>query len=128
MPRKPAAPKAPKVKPVLTRNEVIGLCKRFLKPDAGREVYYNPAESPMTMYRLVKQYPDRAFWLAYQLGFELRSLFWLLGKDGQAKLKQDYEVFHLKMAPIEKPMMEETKQGEDVVIVNKPKTVADLLR
>lgn len=128
MPRKPAAPKPPKVKPLFTRNEVIGLCKRFLKPDEFATKYYSPTESPMTMYRLAKQYPDRAFWMAYQLGFQLRSLYWLLGADGQAKLKQDYEVFQLRMPAIVVPVLEATKQGEDVVIVNKPKTVADLLR
>lgn len=125
MPRKPAKPK---VKPLFTRSEVIGLCKRFLKPDEYANKYYDSIKSPMTIYTLIKQYPDRAFWLAYQLGFELRSLYWFLGKDGQVKLKQDYEVFCLKLTPLEKPVMEETKVGEDVVIEKKPRTMADLLR
>jgi len=126
MPRKPAAPKKPKA--ILNRNEVIGLCKRFLKPDEGATRYYDPKTSPMIMYKLIKQYPNREFWLAYQLGFELRSLFWLTGDKGQEKLASDYAVFNLRLKPVEAHVMEDTKVGEDVVVVKRPQTVADLLR
>ena len=125
MPRKPAQPK---VKPLFSRNEVIGLCKRFLKEDEFATKYYDPRVSPMTMYALLKAYPSRQFWLNYELGFQLRSLFWLQGKDGQDRLKRDWEIFNLH---IEAPAIQEigdTKVGEDVV-VQRPKTsVADFLR
>lgn len=115
-------PKPPKVKPLFTRSEIVGLCKRFLKPDA-----YESSRDPMVMYKLVKQIPDRAFWLAYTMPFQLRALFWFLGKDGQAQLKRDFDVFNLTLPPVIAPVMEEIKVGEDAVIVRKPQTMAELL-
>lgn len=121
MARKPAAPKKPK--PLFTRNEVVGLCKRFLKENA-----YDPARDPMVLYRLLKQFPDRNFWLNYTMIFQLNALFWFLGKDGQEKLKQDYSIFCLNLAPVIEEKIEDEKVGEDVIIEKKPKTMAQLLR
>lgn len=122
MPRKPAAPKVPKPKPLFSRNEVIGIAKRFLKPDA-----YDGARDVMVIYRLIKQFPSAPFWRAYELPFKLNATLWFLGKDGQAQLKRDFDVFHLTLPPVVTPVMEETKVGEDAVIVRKPQTMAELL-
>lgn len=120
---KSSAPKTPKRKPLLTRPETIGLCKRFLKDDK-----YEGAQALMAMYKLIKQYPSREFWLAYQLGFQLNSLFWFLGKDGQERLARDWSLYQLKLKQVEQPKLEENKVGDDVV-VERPKTsVADFLR
>ncbi len=118
MPRKPAAPK---VKPLLSRPEVVGLCKRFLKEGAYKMI------DSMTLYGLLKQYPSRDFWLAYTLSFKLNSLFWFKGQDGQAQLARDWATFNLKMTPPPEYKLEDTKVGEDVAVVRKPRTIAELL-
>lgn len=120
MPRKPAIPKP---KPLLSRNEVIGLCKRFLKEGA-----YDPRRDPMVLYQLLKQYPNRDFWLNYTLGFSLNALFWFKGADGQAQLARDWATFSLDMPAQPEYKLEDAKVGEDVVIDKKPKTVAELLK
>lgn len=127
MPRK-ASPKPPKPKPLFSRNEVIGLCKRFLKPDEGLTKYYDPVKSPITMYQLLKMFPHREFWLHYELGFTLRSLYWFLGADGQEKLKRDWSVFNLDLGTQPEYKLEMAKVGEDVQIERPKTSVADLLR
>lgn len=123
MARKSPTPKVPKPKPLFSRDEVVGLCKRFLKEDA-----YQAARDKMVMYRLLKQYPSRAFWWHFELGFQLNAMFWFLGKDGQERLATDWATFSLDMPAQPEYKLEETKVGADVVIDRKPKTVADLLK
>ena len=120
MPRKPSAPKP---KPLLTRPEVIGLSKRFLKDGA-----YDGARDLMVMYRLLKAYPNRDFWLNRELPFKLNALFWFLGKDGKDWLQSEWDLFNLNLAPPLIPTLESTKVGEDVKIDTKPRTIAELLK
>jgi hypothetical protein len=124
----PRIKKAPKPAALFTRNEVIGLCKRFLKEDDSVNKYYDPVNSVVTMYQLIKRYPNREFWLAYELGFQLRSLYWLLGKDGKERLDRDWSIAQLDLGPQVEQIVGTEKVGEDVV-VEKPKvSVADFLR
>ena len=128
MPRKPAAPKAPKPKLLFSRAEVIGLCKRFLREKEGLTEFYHPVQSPMAMYALLKTYPSREFWLNMELGFQLRNLFWFRGEAGKAELDKRWSVYQLDLGPQVEHTVEDTKVGEDVVVV-KPKTsIADFLR
>lgn len=117
------ASKPPKAKPLLSRNEVIGLCKRWLKADK-----YNPILDPMIVYGLIKQLPNRDFWMAYTLPFSLNSTLWFKGKDGQAQLARDWATFNLDMPAQEEYKLETAKVGLDVVIDKRPRTVADLLK
>lgn len=117
-----AAAKAPKPKALLNRNETIGLAKRFVKLDK-----YDGLRDMMVLYRLYKQFPNRDFWLNYELGFQLNAMFWFLGKDGQDRLKRDWSVFHLDLKPQEEYKLEDTKVGEDLKIESKPKTMAEFL-
>lgn len=123
MPRKPSIPKVPKPKPLLTRPEVVGLCKRFLKPDA-----YDAKMSPIVLYRLLKQYPSAPFWLARELDWQPDNMFYFLSAHGQAWLKDQWDLFHLDMPAQTAYTLESTKVGEDVVIESKPRTVAELLK
>lgn len=120
MPRKPATPKP---KALLSRPEVVGLCKRFLKEGA-----YDPMRDPIALYTLLKQFPNRDFWLAYTLPFRLNAMYWFKGKDGQDQLKRDWDVFQLDIPAQPAYALETAKVGEDVVVDKKPRTVADLLR
>ena len=113
MPRKPAKPK---IKPLFSRAEVAGLCKRFLK-----EGKYDAIRDTMVMYQLLKQYPNEAFWRGYELGFTLNAMFWFKGKDGQERLARDWSIFNLDLGPQVRHTLEDTKVGEDIV-VQKPKT------
>ena len=117
------APKIPKPKPLFARNEVVGLAKRYLKPGQ-----YNPVLDTMVMYQLVKQFPSKAFWLNYFLDFQLNSLFWFKGEDGQKALKTRWELFNFHPEQPEEVKLEAEKVGEDIVVEKKKVTVADLLR
>lgn len=126
MPRKSTKP--PKPKPLFSRPEVVGLCKRFLKEKEGLTEYYHPVQAPMAMYGLIKLYPSREFWLNMDLGFTLRSLFWFRGQDGKAELDRRWSIYNLDLGPQVEHALLDTKVGEDVV-VEKPKvSVADFLR
>ncbi len=126
MPRKPAKPK---IKPLFTRPEVIGLCKRFLREDEFTTKYYDPVTAPMAMYGLIKLYPSREFWLNLELGFKLRSLYWLKGADGKAELDRRWSIHSLDLAPqVEQTELSDTKVGDDVIIERPKTSVADLLR
>lgn len=124
MPRKPAKPK---VVPLFTRPEVIGLCKRFLREDEFATKYYDPVKSPMSMYTLIKRYPSRAFWLNMELGFQLRSLYWFMGEAGKAELDKRWSIYTLDMGPQVVHTLETEKVGEDVVVTRPKVSVADIL-
>lgn len=115
--------KLPKEKPLFDRAETSGLAKRFVKSEQ-----YDAKRDLMVMYRLFKQFPNRDFWQNYNLGFQLNAAVWFIGKDGQAKLKQDWNVFHLDLSKQEQHNLQTEKQGEDFVLSKKPKTIADLLK
>jgi len=119
---KPKVPKTPKPKALLNRAETIGLAKRFVKIDQ-----YDGARDMMVLYRLYKQFPNRDFWLNYTLGFQLNSLLWFLGKDGQERLNKDWSIFHLDLKPQEEYKLEDTKVGEDLTLERKPRTMAEFL-
>lgn len=120
---KPRTPKPPKPKPLLTRPEVVGLCKRWLKPGM-----YQPLRDPIVLYQLIKKYPNRDFWLAYTLDWQPDSLYYFMSAHGKAKLQSDWEVFQLDIPTQPAYALETAKVGEDVVIDKKPQTVADLLK
>jgi len=120
MPRKPAAPKP---KPLLSRDEVVGLCKRWLKPGS-----YKASLDPLILYQLIKIYPNHDFWTHYTLPFALNSVLWFKTADGQAQLARDWATFNLDMPTQSEYALETTKVGEDVMIDKKPRTVADLLK
>lgn len=111
-------------KPIFSRQEILSLCKRFVKPEQ-----YTPSRDAMVMYQLIKQFPDCAFWRNYELGFCLNSMFWFKSRDGQDRLKTDWSLFHLDMKGEQRyDKLDENKNGEDVVVEKSIKTVADLLR
>lgn len=112
-----------KEKPLFTRNETIGLAKRFVKEDK-----YNPANDLMVLYRLFKKFPNRQFWLNYDLGFQLNSTFWFLSKEGNEKLKTDYSIFTLHIDSRKPVEISDSKFGEDYKIKPKPKSIMDLLK
>lgn len=114
-----------KLSGLFNKSEVTGLCKRFLKDDC-----YQAGESQMVMYKLLKVYPSRPFWENYFLSFKLNSMFWFLGKDGQAQLARDWDLFNLDLKPQTEYKLEEVKQGEDFKpeIKTKPRTIAELLK
>ena len=120
---KPVDPNAPPKCPFL-RAEVMAWGKRYLKDaktfDAKKDLF--------VLYRLWKAYPSEAFWRVHQLSFGLNHLMWLIGKDGQEQLARDWSIFHLQLPKIEEVKLESEKVGEDVVIEQKPRTTAELLR
>ncbi len=124
MPRKPAKPK---VAPLFSRAEVIGLCKRFLREDTFTEKWYDPIKSPMSMYALLKRYPSRAFWLNLDLGFQLRSLYWFMGAVGKAELDKRWSIFTLDLGPQVVHDVGTEKVGEDVHVERPKVSVADIL-
>lgn len=124
MPRKPASPKPAKPAPLFSRKEVTGLAKRFLKSDD----LFEAQRDLMALYKCIKTYPNRDFWLHYTLPFKLNACLWFLGKDGQDQLARDWNVFNLDFKPQGEYKLEEVKQGQDMVIEKKPRTIADLLR
>lgn len=105
------------------KREVIGLVKRFVKEDS-----YEPVRDTVAFYKIYAEFPDEAFWRAYDLGFTLQSMFWFLSEDGRAKLKTDIALFHLDMTPQTEYHMEDQKVGEDAPVVRRKTTMADLLR
>ncbi len=115
-----------KDKPVLGRNAVATVVKRLLKDNV-----YVPARDIPIFYKILKQYPNARFWENYDLGFKLNFITWLLGQDGQAKLKSDFAIFNLDIAPEPSYAMEDSKVGEDLVTetnYKKPKNLADFLK
>ncbi len=113
-------------KALFGRNETAAIAKRFLKPNA-----YVPARDIPVFYKLFKQYPDRTFWEKYDLGFQLNAAFYLVGADGQAKLKSDYAIFLLDLPAPTQHTLEQDKVGEDLVTNTnhkKPKNLADFLK
>lgn len=115
-----------KEKPLIGRNEIVRIVKKLLKDDA-----YVPARDIPVFYKLLKQYPDVKFWTNYDLGFKLNAMFWLVGSDGQQKLKSDYAVFLLDLKPEQPYVLEIEKVGDDFTTEqnNKKSTnLADFLR
>lgn len=121
MPRKKTKPEKPK--PLFSRSEAIGLCKRFVKLEQ-----YEAARDLMVMYKLFKQFPDRNFWLNYNLDFQLNAAFWFLGEEGQHKLNEDWSLFHLDLKKQSEYKLEDKKVGEDIALPPKPKTLAEFLQ
>jgi hypothetical protein len=80
------------------------------------------------MYRLLKQYPDRDFWLAYTLNWQPDNMFYFLSAHGQAQLARDWATFSLDIPTQTEYKLEMTKVGEDIVVNKKPRTVAELLK
>ncbi len=105
------------------KRAAIGLVKRFVKEDS-----YEPIRDIVAFYKIYAEFPDEAFWRVYDLGFQLRSMFWFLSDEGRQKLKTDIALFHLDMTPATEYHMEDAKVGADVPILKKKSTMADLLR
>lgn len=113
-----------KPKALFNRKETTGLAKRFVKAES-----YDAARDLMVMYKLFKQFPSEKFWRNYDLGFQLNAALWFLGQDGQDKLKQDWSLFNLDLPKQEVHTLSTEKQGNDFVApIQKPKTIADLLK
>ncbi len=112
-----------KKKHAFGKRQVIGLVKRFVKEEA-----YEPVRDTVAFYKIYAEFPDEAFWRAYDLGFTLNSMFWFLSDEGRQKLKTDIALFHLDLSPAAQYQMEDAKVGEDAPIVRKKTTMADLLR
>lgn len=108
-------------KPIFSRSEMAELVQRYLKPGQ-----YKAMRDIPVMYGIVKEYPDRAFWLNYQLGFQLNSLFWLLSENGKETLSTAWSLFHLNLK-VETQVILGDKVGGDAKIDKKTKSVADLL-
>jgi hypothetical protein len=121
MPRKVASSKPPAL---LSRKEATGLAKRFLKSDD----LFDAQRDLMVLYKYFKEYPNRDFWMNYELPFKLNALLWFLGQDGRDQLLRDWNVFNLDFKPQGEYKLEEVKQGQDMVIEKKPRTIADLLK
>ncbi len=120
MPRKPATPKP---RALLSRGEVAGLCQRILKDKS-----YQFKRDAFILYSLMKEYPDRDFWLNYTLSWQPDSMVYFLSEHGKAQLSRDWATFSLDMPAQPEYKLEDAKVGEDVVIDKRPKTVADLLK
>ena len=80
------------------------------------------------MYRMWAKWPSADFWRVHQLPFQLNHVMWLIGKDGQEQLARDWSIFHLTLPKPDEVVLESGKVGEDVVVENKPRTIAELLR
>ncbi len=118
--------KIAKDKPALGRNSVATVVKKLLK-----EGVYVPARDIPIFYKILKQYPNARFWENYDLGFKLNYITWLLGADGQAKLKSDFAIFNLDIPASVPYTLEDSKVGEDLVTetnYKKPKNLADFLK
>lgn len=113
-----AKPKHP-----LSRNQIIGLCKRFVKPEA----YVFSRDVPL-FYKVFEKYPDAPFWLAHELPFSLNCIAWFLSEDGAAHLTTAIALFHLDIPAEPQYHMNETKVGEDAQTARPKTTVADLFR
>lgn len=87
----PIAPKNPK------RVESEAIIRRFLKAD--QPIYWQ--REMVVWYRLWKQYPSVAFWMAYELPFgeagggkALNMMSWFENPEGQADLARAWLLFH----------------------------------
>ncbi len=79
----------------LSGSEVTAIVKRFVKPDSYKG---NSKRERSAFTKLFGQYPDPEFWRKWDLGFQLNSLYWLIGADGKEKLDLGYKMFHLDLS------------------------------
>ena len=120
MPRKATTPKPSKPKCPFKRDEVVGICKRFLKPGA-----YDPKRDVMAFYRIYKLFPDEAFWRGYDLDFKLNAMFYFLSQDGRERIAAAIPIFHHTLPSVPEVKLEPAKVGKDVVVESKPQTMAE---
>jgi hypothetical protein len=83
---KPPIPKAPR------RADALLIISRYINP----MVKWVEKNELTAFYILWRDYPSSTFWLKHDLGFRLNSLFWFRTLEGAAKLRADWDVFHLK--------------------------------
>ncbi len=114
---------ARKPKHPLSRAEVTAIVQRLMKPDE-----YQARRDIMLFYKVFEQWPDAPFWKAYELGFELNCVAWLLGEDGRTHIAAALALYHLDMPAHPVYHMEETKVGDDTPIRRQPTTLASLLK
>lgn len=107
----------------LKRAEIQGIVKRFLKEGA-----YVAARDIPAFYNTYALFPDKEFWLTYQLDFQLNAINWFLTQDGQEKLKTDLALFRLDIKPNTEYHLEPTKTGEDIKVIRPKTTLADILK
>lgn len=110
-----------KVKHPLSRAEVLGIVKRFMKPDA----YVSRRDIPL-FYKVFTLYPDAPFWRAHQLPFSLNCIAWFLSADGRAHLDTAVALFHLEMPMSDIPVLLDEKTGDDMAAPRISRTVSDL--
>lgn len=115
-----------KTKHPLSRAEIYGIVKRFVKPEA----YVSRRDIPL-FYKVFEQYPDAPFWRAHDLGFELNCIAWFLSDEGKAHLTTAIALYHLDMTPPAAPELAAEKTGADAARpegAHTARTVSDLLR
>lgn len=110
-----ARPKCP-----LSRPEVLGITKRLIEDGS----YQMRRDIPL-FYRVFAQYPDAAFWRAYQPTFHPDSMVYYLSAHGQDTIKTAISLFHLDI-PTQEPYDLGAKTGDDRPVSRPKTTVASL--
>lgn len=103
------------------------LIKNFLK----YERQFDPKTSALEMFnarKLIADYPDEEFWTNLDIGFKLNSLAFFQSPKGQEILKRKYaeSKFELPVAP--QHNISNTKVGDDVTVIQKPKSIHEFLK
>lgn len=79
--------------------------------------------------KLWERYPDVNFWNSFKLTFNLKSLAWLIGEEGDAQIRKQWEMFQLDKSRELSIMYEENKAEPFTPPVQiKPKTLKDFLK
>lgn len=89
------------------------------------------ANNIMVASRLLKKYPEEEFWYWFNIDFKLNSLAYFLTAKGEERIVKEYNKWKLNLNWKEKEhksyKLESEKQGEDTILINKPKTLKDFL-
>ena len=78
----------------LTSSQITATIKRFVKPESYKG---NSKRERSAFTKLFGLYPDPQFWLKWDLGFQLNSLYWLVGPEGKDKIDIGFKMFHLNL-------------------------------
>lgn len=91
-------------------------------PDTQKRVFWAKEQKFLT--ELLQDFPDIDFWLNSKVDFKLKSLCWLLGKDGCKYLEHHYSQFFFnpKISHEEYKIYDKT-YGESIKKQLKPKNL-----
>lgn len=115
----------------LESGEKIELIKKLVKEEFLTDIILLRREQGV-LNRLLKKYPDVDFWRGLEIGFQMRSLLFWIGKNGSPQIEQMYREFTLDKNTAKGNNKSVTnitteKVGEDIVVRAKPRNLLDII-